>query len=374
MMIDCKQFYEQLNARGVGFYTGVPDSLLADFSAYVYEHGGSQKHLTTANEGNAIAVAMGYHMATSKIAVVYMQNSGLGNATNPLTSLADPDVYRVPMLLIIGWRGEPGIKDEPQHIKQGRITIEHLKILEIPHWILDSQSDLNEVLNAAFAEIKNRNAPVALVVRKGTFSKYKSQRSEQTISQFQREDAIRCILELCNQNELIISTTGKTSRELFELRLQRSEPQRDFLTVGGMGHTASIALGVAIGKPEKHIVCLDGDGSLLMHLGALPVIAQFNPPRFLHVLLNNGAHESVGGQPTAANHVDFHRLSLAAGYKAYCQASDADSLKVAWSQLENVNGPVLLEIKIQPGSRENLGRPTSTAEENKISFMEVAHA
>lgn len=373
-MIDCQSFYDGLSTRGVGFYTGVPDSLLANFCAYVDEHGGRQQHLITANEGNAIALAMGYHMATSKLAVVYMQNSGLGNAINPLTSLADAEVYRVPMLLIIGWRGEPDVKDEPQHVKQGRITPGLLETLEIPYWILDSQSNTKEVLDAAFKKIEQHSAPAALLVRKGTFSKYKSQHQKPVVSPLKREEALEHILELCDPNALIVSTTGKTSRELFELRVKRSESQRDFLTVGGMGHTASIALGVAIGQPEKNVICLDGDGSLLMHMGAMPVIAQFGPKYFLHVLLNNGAHESVGGQATSAPGVNFEKLSSAAGYQAYAQASDADSLRAAWQSLAPIQGPALLEIKIQPGSREDLGRPTSTAEQNKISFMKAIHA
>jgi phosphonopyruvate decarboxylase len=373
-MIDCQSFYDGLSARGVGFYTGVPDSLLANFCAYVDEHGGKQQHLITANEGNAIALAMGYHMATSRLAVVYMQNSGLGNAINPLTSLADAEVYRVPMLLIIGWRGEPDVKDEPQHVKQGRITPGLLDVLEIPYWILDAETNADEVLDAAFRKIEQRSAPAALLVRKGTFSKYKSQHQKPVVSALKREEALEHILELCDPNALIISTTGKTSRELFELRIKRGESQRDFLTVGGMGHTASIALGVAIGQPEKHVICLDGDGSLLMHMGAMPVIAQFGPKHFLHVLLNNGAHESVGGQATSAPGVDFEKLSSAAGYQAYALAADADSLHAAWQSLAPIQGSALLEIKIQPGSRENLGRPTSTAEQNKISFMKAVHA
>lgn len=370
-MIDCKLFYDALTDRGVSFYAGVPDSLLANFCAYLDDHGDPENHVITANEGNAIALAMGYHMATSNIAAVYMQNSGLGNAINPITSLADADVYRVPMLLIIGWRGESGFPDEPQHVKQGRITTRQLDLLEIPYWVLSAETDVGNTLDAAFSEIKKRNAPVAIVVRKDTFSRYKSRRRHEAASSLGREDALRCLLELSEPADLLISTTGKTSRELFELRVQRGEAQRDFLTVGGMGHTASIALGIAIGQPRRRVLCLDGDGSLLMHMGAMPVIAKLAPRHFIHVLLNNAAHESVGGQATAADRVDFRSLAMAAGYKGCAQASDVEELKLAWQQISSVEGPVLLEIKIRCGSRDDLGRPTSTAEQNKWAFMET---
>jgi phosphonopyruvate decarboxylase len=357
---------------GVGFYAGVPDSLLANFCAYVDEHGGRDQHLITANEGNAVALAMGYHMSTTKVAAVYMQNSGLGNAVNPLTSLADPEVYKVPMLLVIGWRGEPGFKDEPQHVKQGRVTLAQLDVLEIPHWVLDADSNVDTTLDAAFASMQERNAPVALVVRKDTFAKYKAQNTIAGTSNLAREVALDLLLQLCTENDLIVSTTGKTSREVFELRFKHGQKQRDFLTVGGMGHTASIALGVAIGQPKRRVVCLDGDGSLLMHMGSMPVIAGYKPLRFVHVLLNNGSHESVGGQATSACVMNFAQLADAVGYAGYEVANDEFSLKLAWGSLACKDGPVLLEVRIKNGSRDDLGRPTTSAEQNKIAFMEAA--
>lgn len=371
-MIQPKDFFEAMSARGVGFYAGVPDSLLANFCAYVDDQGGRDKHLITANEGNAVALAMGYHMATNKVATVYMQNSGLGNTVNPLTSLADPQVYKVPMLLVVGWRGEPGFKDEPQHVKQGRVTLPQLDVLEIPHWVLDANSDVNTILDAAFASMRERNAPVALVVRKDTFAKYKPQNTPAEASNLAREAALEQLLQLCAEDDLIVSTTGKTSREVFELRVKHGQKQRDFLTVGGMGHTASIALGVAIGQPQRRVVCLDGDGSLLMHMGSMPVIAGYKPERFVHVLLNNESHESVGGQATAAGLVNFAQLADAVGYAGYAVANDVPSLQQAWQSLAHKQGPVLLEVKIKNGSRDDLGRPTTTAEQNKLAFMEAA--
>lgn len=370
-MINPKVFFDALKKRGIGFYAGVPDSLLANFCAYVDDQGGKNQHLITANEGNAVALAIGFHMATGNWAAVYMQNSGLGNTINPLTSLADPGVYKVPMLLIIGWRGEPGVKDEPQHIKQGRITLNQLEVLGIPHWTLDAKSPVDEVLDAAFAVIKERNSPAALVVRKDAFSMYKPQNKQPDLSVLARETALEYLLAMCGPDDLIVSTTGKTSREVFELRAKHKHAQRDFLTVGGMGHTSSIALGVAIGQPDRRVVCLDGDGSLLMHMGSMPVIANYRPQKFLHVLFNNGSHESVGGQATSARLVNFEQLAHAVSYKGYAVAHDTVSLVAAWQKLSQLEGPLLLEVKIRNWSRDDLGRPTSTAEQNKLAFMEA---
>ncbi len=371
-MITPAAFFDALHARGIQFYTGVPDSLLADFCAYVDEHLAASQHVIAANEGNAVALAMGYHLANGQVAAVYMQNSGLGNAVNPLASLADPEVYKVPMLLIVGWRGEPGDKDEPQHVKQGRITCQLLDTLEIPYQLLDADADLDQVLDRAAAELQRRNAPVALVVRKNTFSKYPASGQDAPLSQMQREPALRQLLDLMRVDDLVVSTTGKTSRELSELRAARGEAQRDFLTVGGMGHTASIALGVCIGQPKRRVVCLDGDGSLLMHMGALPVIAGVAPRNLVHVLLNNASHDSVGGQATVAGHVNFQRLAEAVGYSGYACAHDADSLEKAWTQVTALPGPTLLEIRLMSGSRADLGRPKTSAEQNKRAFMAAA--
>ncbi len=373
-MIEPREFFEALTERGIDFYAGVPDSLLSNLCTYLEDNFESDRHLITANEGNAIGLAIGYHISSGKFAAVYMQNSGLGNIVNPCISLADSEIYKVPMLLIIGWRGEPGVEDEPQHIKQGRLTIPLLNLMEIPHWVIDANSNISSILNLAFANMVKRKSPVALVVRKDTFSKTKIKtNTNKPITnkiELSRESALDQILKLCSSDDLIISTTGKTSRELFELRLKNGQKQTDFLTVGGMGHTSSIALGVAIGQPQRRVICLDGDGSLIMHMGSLPVIANFGPKNLIHVLLNNLAHDSVGGQPTSANVIDFEKLANAVGYKAYARSEDIDTLVSSWRKLININGPVLLEVRIKNGSRASLGRPTSTPEQNKIAFME----
>lgn len=370
-MINPQDFYEKLQKAGIGLFAGVPDSLLKDFCAFVDDHGQKGEHIITANEGNAVAMAAGYHLTTGQLAAVYMQNSGLGNTINPLTSITDAQVYKIPLLMIIGWRGEPGVKDEPQHVKQGAITPQQLDLLDIPYWVLDADTDLNSTLEEALDKIKSSGSAVALLVRKGTFSKYKSQRQSTSPSQMPRETALRTLLDLTGDG-LVVSTTGKTSREVFELRVERGESQRDFLTVGGMGHTASIALGAALGNPDKQVVCIDGDGSALMHLGALPIIGDVAPKNLVHILLNNAAHESVGGQPTVAGNIDFKAIALASGYLGYQLADDPVSIKAGWQAIQNQAGPVLFEIKITTGSRDDLGRPTSTPEENKLAFMKAA--
>ncbi|MCI5130772.1 MAG: phosphonopyruvate decarboxylase, partial [Candidatus Electrothrix sp. EH2] len=347
---------------------------LKNFCNYIYDNISDDNHVIVANEGNAIALAGGYHIATNKVALVYMQNSGIGNAVNPLTSLVDEWVYSIPLLLIIGWRGEPGIQDEPQHIKQGKITEELLMTLGIPFWILHADTKIDSLFKEVFTTLAKRNAPVALLVKKNTFSQYVSKREKKSISKMQREDALRKLLELITPTDLLISTTGKTSRELFELRKQRGEQQRDFLTVGSLGHTASIALGIAMTTTHKRVICLDGDGSMLMHMGTLPIIGSRKPENFFHVLLNNAAHESVGGHPTVAGSLDFRAIANACGYTLFEQVDNIRDMQEAWNKLIHFPGPVMLEIKINQGSRKDLGRPTSTPIENKVNFMEAVTA
>jgi phosphonopyruvate decarboxylase len=365
-------FFESLKARGVGLFAGVPDSLLKNFCAYIGDRCQPGEHIITANEGNAVALAAGYHLATGKIGAVYMQNSGLGNSINPLTSLTDPEVYRIPILLIVGWRGEPRVKDAPQHVKQGRITPQQFQLLEIPHQILEATSNVDEVLNCTFSSLEKTGAPVSLLVTKNTFSDYKSNRKADGFAILKREEVLRQLFKLTRPSDLVVSTTGKTSREVFELREERGESPHDFLTVGSMGHTASIALGVALGNPKRRVLCLDGDGSTIMHLGALPIIGDLKPLNFVHVLLNNAAHESVGEQPTVAGNMDFAAITKACGYRHYHQATDVAGLSACWQQIECQNGPVFLEIRIRTGSRIGLRRPSFTPQQNKHAFMEHA--
>jgi len=371
-MIQASTFFQSLKKYNVNLFAGVPDSLLKNFCAYLDKHTNSDEHIITANEGNAIALVTGYHLATGKIGAVYMQNSGLGNAVNPLTSLTNPDVYSIPLLMIIGWRGEPGKKDEPQHIKQGRITPALLELLDIPYRILNADSNLNAILADLFQTLTKIHAPVALLVSKGTFADYKCKLKSDNKAILGLEETLRQILSLVNPQDLIISTTGKTSREVFELRAERGDTQRDFLTVGSMGHTSSIALGIAIGNPKRRVICLDGDGSVLMHMGVLPIIGDIKPYNLVHILLNNNAHESVGGQPTVAGQMDFAAIAEGCGYRQYFAVRDSHSLTRSFQEGYQKPGPVLIEVHIRAGSRSDLGRPTSSPIQNKKSFMEKA--
>ncbi|MCK5846469.1 MAG: phosphonopyruvate decarboxylase, partial [Bacteroidales bacterium] len=328
-------------------------------------------HIIAANEGNAIALASGYHMASRKIPLVYMQNSGIGNAVNPLLSLTSEMVYRIPMLLMIGWRGEPDTKDEPQHSAQGEQTIALLEAIKLPYIILseDSEEALLQ-LNMAVLQIAQSSSPFALVVRKGVFEKYTMTSSVEQKYALSREEVIKAIVDLQNGSELIVSTTGKTSRELFEYREQLEHSHdRDFLTVGSMGHASQIALGIAITKPNKEVVCIDGDGALLMHMGSMAIIGKTNPNNLIHIIINNGAHESVGGQATVGFDIDMPQIAKSCGYAYANVVSDIGSLKSAFIDARNSNGPSLIEVRVKVGSRADLGRPSIPPLSNKRKFM-----
>lgn len=362
-------FYEALQTKGVEFISGVPDSLLKDYGAYVFDKGHTS---IAANEGGAIGIATGYHLATGKIPLVYMQNSGFGNIINPITSLADPDVYSIPMLLLIGWRGEPGVKDEPQHKKQGRIMEAMLISMEIPYCILDKEEKAAlEQLNRAFEIMQKNSEPFVVLVSAGTFEKYTLANVENENSyDLKREDALEVITQGLSDSDIIVSTTGKTSRELYELREKYSHGhQKDFLSVGSMGHASQIALGIAMEKSRQQVFCIDGDGAVIMHMGALAIIGESQLPNFKHIVINNGAHESVGGQPTAGFKIDFGEIAKGCGYKKVLRTESLEELTELLPDFTACEGPALLEIMTSVGSRKDLGRPKETPVENKKAFM-----
>ncbi|KOC33808.1 phosphonopyruvate decarboxylase [Clostridium botulinum] len=373
-MIKVNEFYKVLKENNIDFFTGVPDSLLKSFCAYVKENTPDTKNIIAANEGNALALAAGYYLATTKIPLVYMQNSGLGNIINPVTSLMDPLVYSIPTLLLIGWRGEPGKKDEPQHIKQGKITIELLDTLKIKYSILSSDSELEDAkskIQNAVEYMKENNECYALVIKKDTFKVYKSKTEMQTNFQLKREDTIKIIMRNIEENAAVVSTTGMASRELFELREHfRETHEKDFLTVGSMGHASQIALGIAIGKPNKNVYCLDGDGAFIMHMGGISIIGQSNCRNYKHIVINNGAHDSVGGQPTVGLNIGVTGIAKSCGYKTVLSAETEEEIINKIKELKLADGPALLEIRVNKGARKDLGRPTTTPIENKETFME----
>jgi len=371
MKVSVVELYNILVNNDIVFFTGVPDSSLKDFCAYVEKVTPYEKHIIAANEGNAIAIAAGYYLGAGKLPLVYMQNSGIGNAANPLLSLCDPEIYSIPMLLMIGWRGEPGLNDAVQHIKDGRILFSLLQAMEIPYEILSSEDDhFEEKVRKCASRALNETRPVALIVKTGTFAKYPSSTPTSIVDSFTREDVIELLLRSFGDNTIFVSTTGRTSSELFEIRVRSKQTHsRDFLTVGSMGHCSSIALGIAIAKSDYRVVCIDGDGSLIMHMGSLTTIGKLKPSNFKHVLINNGVHESVGGQPTAITNVNIPNLAKATGYNNSYSAKNKKELEIILNKFVINEGPSLLEVHVKPGARLKLGRPTSNPIELKNTFM-----
>lgn len=357
---------EELNCS---FFTGVPDSQLKELCYYLTQNE-SENHLICANEGNAVAVAAGEHLSTGKTPVVYLQNSGLGNIVNPVASLLHDKVYGIPCVFVVGWRGEPNVKDEPQHIFQGEITIDLLKVMGIHPIVIDPSTELEELKSELLKEKEflNNGNSIAIVVKKGTFSPIDKVKAKNDFS-LNREEVIKTITEVSNQ-DLIVCTTGKASRELFEIRENAQQSHKyDFLTVGSMGHASSIAYGISKNLPNKKVWCVDGDGAILMHLGAMSIIGNKKPKNYIHVLINNQAHETVGGMATSSNTMDYCAVAKACGYSKQYKVSTKEELKQTLLNARNSNELTFVEICVGLGSRSDLGRPTTTPKQNKNMFM-----
>lgn len=371
--MDAKVLLKACEEAGIDLFTGVPDSQLAGLCDTLYARFGTDgsHHVVAANEGNAIGLAAGHYLATGKPALVYMQNSGLGNAVNPLASLMDEEVYGIPCLLVIGWRGEPTVKDEPQHVKQGKITLSQLEVLGVSYQIIDkatTETDFAAIFTETQKTLQSGHT-TALVIRKGGLT---CEIKPVYVNPYPmtRERAAEILLEEMNSEDIVVSTTGKLSREIFELREKRQEGhQKDFLTVGSMGHASSIAMGIALEKPSRTVWCLDGDGAAVMHLGAMDVLGQRNLPNMKHVVINNGAHETVGGMPVCSGQTNFCALAEAAGYPLVLSAGDEASLRSAMKQIKDAECLCFLEVRCALGARSNLGRPTTTPKENRDAFM-----
>lgn len=363
----------ELENMGITTIAGVPDSTLKQFCDGIQTYEGGMEHYVTANEGAAVGVAIGSFLATGKPACVYMQNSGIGNAVNPLASLANKDVYGIPMLFIVGWRGEPGVKDEPQHVFQGKITCELFDTLQVPYQVVDKETTEEEMLSilAQAKKVLDNNEQFALIVKKGTFEKadpfvWKNG------NMIGREEVLGKILEILPTDTAIVSTTGKISRELYEQSDRIfGHHNHIFMTVGGMGHASMIALGLAKKRPDKKVVCIDGDGAVLMHMGAIPFIAQQAPENFCHIIINNQAHESVGAMPTGCQSTDFAKIAEVAGYVKTLKITTPDEVQTVLEGAVAEKGPILVEILVSLDSRADLGRPKESARENKESFMKM---
>lgn len=358
---------------GADFYTGVPDSQLKALCDYLMSRYGinPKHHVIAANEGNCTALAAGYHLATGKVPVVYMQNSGEGNIINPVASLLNDKVYGIPCIFVVGWRGEPGVHDEPQHIYQGEVTVKLLEDMDIKTFVIGketTEAELEAVMKE-YGEVLAVGKQVAFVVRKGAlaFDEKVKYANENTML---REDIIRKIVAVSGE-DAIVSTTGKASRELFEIREVNGQSHGyDFLTVGSMGHSSSIALGIALQKPEKKVWIIDGDGAVLMHMGSMALLGTNAPKNVVHVVINNGAHETVGGMPTVAREIDLEKIAEGCGYGKTVSVSNAEALECALREAKTYDGLSFIEVKCAIGARDDLGRPTTTAKENKEGFME----
>ena len=363
-------FFDTLASYGIDFYAGVPDSLLKNLCAYITDHADAAHNIIAANEGGAMGLAAGHYLATGQIPVVYMQNSGEGNIINPLASLTDPDVYNIPVLLVIGWRGKPGVHDEPQHVKQGKVTTGLLNMMGIDYTVLSKEEDKAEAqINKAVAYMQATKQCYALVIEKDTFEVYTLQNVEKNDLSLSREEAIQTVASALGEMDAIVSTTGMISRELFEYRTSMNQGhERDFLTVGSMGHASQIALGVALEKQDRKVWCFDGDGASIMHMGSMAIVANKAPQNYMHVVFNNGAHDSVGGQPTVGLKIALPAVAKAVGYKSVYSVSSKEELL---QRLPNLGeAPVFLEIRVKKGNRKDLGRPTTTPIQNKEALME----
>lgn len=361
-----------LEIIGSDFYTGVPDSQLKALCNYLMsEYGIDPKHhVIAANEGNCTALAAGYHLSTGKVPVVYMQNSGEGNIINPVASLLNEKVYAIPAVFIVGWRGEPGVKDEPQHIYQGEVTVKLLDDMDIKSFAIGKDTTDDEVLKVMdeFRPLLAQGKSVAFVIRKGALS-FDGKVVYKNDNTLKREDIIRHVV-MASGEDPIVSTTGKASRELFEIRVANNQSHKyDFLTVGSMGHSSSIALGVAFNKPNSKVWCIDGDGAVLMHMGSMAVIGSNKPNNLIHIVINNSAHETVGGMPTVAGDIDVTAIAKACGYVNAVSVNNFEDLDKELMLAKSRNELSLIEVKCSIGARDDLGRPTTTSIENKESFM-----
>ena len=365
----------ELEHMGIDTIVGVPDSTLKQFCDGLQTYEGKLQHYVTANEGAAVGLAIGSYLASGQPACVYMQNSGIGNIVNPLASLANRDVYGIPMLFIVGWRGEPGVKDEPQHVFQGKITCELFDTLTVPYRVIDqntSDEEMDAILDKA-GEVLQKGEQYAIIVKKGTFEKEVSY-SWDNGNRIRREDALAHIIQGVSRDTVIVSTTGKISRELYEQSNAIYDNHENiFMTVGGMGHASMIALGIAKKRPDKKIVCIDGDGAALMHMGAIPFIAAQAPENFYHIVINNQAHESVGAMPTGCQQTQFALLAQTAGYRNARKLSSLEEVDRIGELILQEKGPVMWEIPVTLESRADLGRPKESARENKEEFMRFLH-
>ena len=356
-MLNQERVFKALADNGVTYFTGVPDSYLNGFCNYALAHCG-ERNVIAANEGNAVGIASGHYFASREIPLVYMQNSGEGNAVNPLASLVDKAVYAVPMLLLIGWRGQGGSEpNHPQHKLQGEITPGLLELMHIPYTVLtDSDEEFVITVENAVKYCNETRQPYGLIAPKGVMADPDKPNNVDSTYPMSREEAIEVILDHMPGDTIYSATTGRATRELFFLREKRNETKaHDFLNVGSMGHASSVALGIALEKPDRYVVALDGDSAAMMHMGAMTMVSKVKAPHFMHVVLNNGAHESVGGQPSAGHLVDFTKIADACGYATVGHpVTTENELIDAIGQLKDCGKASFIDCRIHKGLSRKL--------------------
>jgi phosphonopyruvate decarboxylase len=360
-----KKFYQTLLNNEINFFTGVPDSLLKNVCAYITEKSNKSNHIIAANEGNAVGIAAGYNLSTQKIPLVYLQNSGFGNLINPLTSLIHENVYQIPILFMIGWRAEPGKKDEPQHLEMGNKMEQLFQVLNLEYCILSNQEQESEQqINKACSYMKKNKKPYVLLVSKDTFEKFELSEQKEGQYIYTRQQILEFILQHTNDNQILVSTTGMLSRELYEYRIKNNQIPKDIINPGAMGHCSSIGLGISLSKPKKDIIVLDGDGSVLMHMGSLAVNGCNSNKNFKHIMINNGSHDSVGGQPTEGFNINFSQIFSACNYKVLeCEDyNNQDKINQVIKEFLQTEGPVFLELRCKKGFTKGLGRPDNIKE------------
>ena len=355
-MIDQNTLFDQLNVMGLNFFTGVPDSLLNDFCLHLVNNVPDCQHIMAANEGNAIGIAAGYHMATGKIPVVYMQNSGIGNATNPLLSLTHRCVYGIPLILLIGWRGDPAIKDHAQHKKQGELTPVLMEDMDIPYQVLDADDTVIEKFQWAANKAKELNAPVALIAKKAILTQKEKKQEYAESPLMNREEAISAVLDVFGKDAIYLATTGRATRELHEqIMIHGFSHEIEFLNVGAMGHLSSIGLGLAVGAPNKKIVVFDGDAAAVMHMGSLATNGRYQPKNLIHIVLNNGVNESVGGQKSSGQVINLTAIAKGCGYETIpAFVESKEDLQKAVKQLAESNHLSFLDVHVRQGIRKDM--------------------
>lgn len=352
-MIYVEDLLNTLKKKKINFFTGVPDSVLKNLT-YKFK----KNHISVNNEGTAVSLAAGYYLATGKLPCVYMQNSGLGNAINPLISITNKNIYSIPSILIIGWRGSPNSKDEPQHQVMGKKTKQILKLLGIKYFVARNKKDL-EKFEKMIEYSRSKLTSIACLIERSSIKNKKSKTQKKIINKYKvyRYNFIKELVDLIKIKSNVISSTGFISRELDHILSKKKYLNiKPFYMVGGMGHSASLTLGVSL-KSKKQNICLDGDGALLMHLGSLGIVKKYGKKNFKYILLRNDTHESVGCQPTNSTHINYKILSKSFGFRKYLLITKELDFKNVVKKLINSPGPSFLEVRIKNGSISNLGRP-----------------